>query len=217
MTELHFLSIILLSVSSSLDNFGVGISYGLRNVCIPMYLNLFIACVNSSGTLLAMLFGAGISGFMRPSTAGYAGAFLLIGAGSWIFLMELRKKETQKSSPPAPSGRAPIREGGMLTRVYSFIDDPFAAGFLCSGKVTMREAAILASALTLSNVSTGIAAGMLGYSLALTTAAAFIFNVLAISAGQRIGRFSRAGMIKDISGVTSGLLLVLIGLYEIAG
>jgi putative sporulation protein YtaF len=217
MMELQLLSIILLSVSSSLDNFGVGISYGLRNVCIPMYLNLFIACANSSGTLLAMLFGSRISGSLQPSAAGYVGAFLLIGAGSWIFLMELRKRGTQESSSPVPSERTPIRKGGMVTRVYSLIDDPFAAGFLCSGKVTIREASILASALTLSNISTGIAAGMLGYSLAITTTAAFAFNVLAISTGQKIGRFSRAGMIKEISGATSGLLLVLIGLYEIAG
>ncbi|HMK49172.1 MAG TPA: manganese efflux pump [Thermodesulfovibrionales bacterium] len=217
MTELHFLAIILLSISASLDNFGVGISYGLRNICVPGYLNLFIAFVNSSGTLLAMLFGTGMSRFVRPPAADYAGAFLLIGVGTWILIMELRKRGVQKSLPRAQSGGPGIREKGVISKIYSVIDDPFAAGFLCSGNVTMREGVVLASALTLSNFSTGMAAGMLGYSLALTTVSAFVFNVLGISTGQRIGRFSRAGIIKDISGITSGILLVLIGIYEAAG
>ena len=217
MHDLHLLAIILLSVSASLDNFGVGVSYGLRNICFPLYLNLFIAFVNSCGTFFSMLFGKGISDFLRPVRAGYIGAFLLVGIGLWIIVMELRNKESIKPLPAASSENQPVRRDTLFSRLYSFINDPFAAGVLCSGRVTMREGALLASALTLSNISTGLAAGMIGFSLSLTTAAAFIFNVLGISAGQTVGHYSGARVIRGVSGVASGLLLILIGLYETLG
>ena len=215
MNDLHLLSILLLAVSSSLDNFGVGVSYGMRNICIPLSLNLVIAFVNSCGTLFSMLFGKGLSGYLKPVTAGYIGAFLLIGIGLWIIVMEFLKKETERSSSPASSEKTSVRKKNLFSRISSFIDDPFAAGVLCSGQVTMKEGAILASALTLSNISTGIAAGMIGFNPALTTIAIFNCSVLAIAIGEKIGHYSGARVIKGITGIAAGLLLAFIGLYEI--
>lgn len=217
MKELHLLSIMLLAVSSSLDNFGVGVSYGLRKICIPFSLNLVIAVVNSCGTLFSMLFGKELSGFLQPSTASYLGASFLIGIGSWIIVTEFRKKEPERSPSTASSEKPSVRKKNVFSRISSLLDDPFAAGVLCSGRVTMKEGAILASVLTLSNISTGIAAGMIGFSPAITTAAVFICSVLAISTGEKIGHYSGARMIKGISGITAGLLLAFIGLYEILG
>ncbi|OGW37254.1 MAG: hypothetical protein A2Y97_02055 [Nitrospirae bacterium RBG_13_39_12] len=207
----------LLNFSSSLDNFGVGVSYGLRKICIPLSLNLFIAFLNSSGTFFSMLFGKEFTGFLRPDAAGYLGAFLLIGIGFSIIVIEFHKKEVGRSSSPAYSDKKSVSEKKLFSRVSSFIDDPFAAGILCSGKVKMKEGIILASALTLSNISTGIDAGMLRFSLILTTAAAFVFNVLVLYTGEKTGHYSGARIIKGISGITSGLLLIFIGLYETLG
>jgi len=214
MQDLHLFSILLIAVSSSLDNFGVGISYGLRRICFPFYLNLFIAFVNSCGTFFSMLFGTVVSHFLQPETAGNIGAALLIGIGLWVILMELRNKNPGEFMT---SVSQPNQGMSLLSRIYAFIDDPFARGVLCSGRVTMREGLLLASALTLSNISTGLAAGMIRISLPLMTAAAFVFNVLGIAAGQKLGRFSSARLIRGISGVMSGLLLVFFGLYEILG
>jgi putative sporulation protein YtaF len=217
MKELHLLSILLLTVSSSLDNFGVGVSYGLRNICIPLALNLFIAFVNSGGTFFSMLFGKELSGFLQPRTAGSIGAFILLCIGSWIVAMEFRSRRTERSVFQSSSEKTAARKKTVLSNIYSYINDPFAAGILCSGLVTMKEGVILASALTLSNISTGLAAGMMGFSLSLTTAAAFTFNVLALSAGQKTGHYAGAYMIKWFSGMAAGLLLIFIGLYETIG
>jgi putative Mn2+ efflux pump MntP len=67
------------------------------------------------------------------------------------------------------------------------------------------------------NISTGIAAGMIGFNPALTTGATFLFNFLTLYGGERIGHYSSARIIKGISGMTAGLLLSLIGLYEMFG
>jgi len=217
MNDLHILSIMLLNISASFDNYGVGVSYGLRKICIPLSLNLFIAFLNSSGTFFSMLFSKELTGFLKPATAGNIGAFILIGIGFSIIIMDLRKKKIERSPSPASSNNTSVRKKTLFPRIHSFIDDPFAAGIFCAGRVKKKEGVILASALTLSNISTGFAAGMLGFSLTLTTAAAFICNVLALYTGEKTGHYSSARMIKGISGITSGLLLIFIGLYETLG
>jgi putative sporulation protein YtaF len=217
MKELHLLSILLLAVSSSLDNLGTGVSYGLRNICIPLSLNLLIAISNSSGTLLSMLFGKVISGVLRPDTAGFLGALLLVAIGIWIFIAGVRKKVPGIASASGSPVKTPGLKKSFFAMLPAVLNDPFAAGILCSGKVRIKEGAILAAALTLSNISTGTGAGLIGFNPCLTAAAVFICSILAVSLGMNIGRHSSAIMIKGIAENASGLLLVFIGLYELAG
>jgi putative sporulation protein YtaF len=215
MNDLHLVSILLLAVSSSLDNLGTGVSYGLRNICIPLSLNLVIAIVNSGGTLFSMLFGKVISEVLRPNIAGLVGAVLLIAIGSWVFIAGIRKKGPETSSE-SPEGTHPSKKN-FFSMLSAALDDPFAAGILCTGKVRLKEGAILVAALTLSNISTGIGAGLIGFNPAITTAAVFLCSVLAISLGMNIGRHSSALMIKGIAEKASGLLLAFIGFYELVG
>ncbi len=49
MQMLHLATILLLSLSSNLDNIGVGVSYGIRKVNIPFTSNLLIAVVTRGG------------------------------------------------------------------------------------------------------------------------------------------------------------------------
>ncbi len=221
MNDLHLLSILLLAVSSSLDNLGTGVSYGLRNICIPLSMNLLIAIFNSSGTLLAMLFGKVISGVLRPNTAVIVGALLLIAIGIGIFIAGVRKKAPEIAYPPGSPEispeKTPAHKNSFFSMLSAVLNDPFAAGILCSGKVRIKEGAILAAALTLSNISTGTGAGLIGFNPGLTTAAVFLCSILAVSLGMKIGHYSSAIMIKGIAEKASGLLLVLIGFYELAG
>ena len=213
MSDLHLLSILLFAVSTSLDNFGTGVSYGLRKICIPFSLNLVIAISNSSGTLLTMLFGKVISKVLRPDIATLIGALMLIAIGIWIFITGVRKK-----GPTAPAPGPPEEtKKNFFAMLFAVLNDPFAAGILCSGKVKLKEGAILAAALTLSNISTGIGAGLIGFNPATTTAAVFVCSVLAVSIGMNIGRYSGALMIKGLAEKAAGLLLVFIGFYELAG
>jgi len=217
MNDLHLLSILLLAVSSSLDNLGTGVSYGLRNVCIPLSLNLVIAVANSGGTLFSMLFGKVVSDVLRPDIAGLVGAILLIAIGSWIIIAGVRKKGSETAVAPHPPEEKPVPKKDIFSMLLAVLDDPYAAGIFCSGKVKLKEGAILAAALTLSNISTGLGAGLIGFNPWLTTAAVFVCSVLAISLGMNIGGHSSALMIKGLAEKASGLLLVFIGVYELAG
>lgn len=214
MKELHLLSILLFAVSTSLDNFGVGVSYGLRNICVPLSVNVLVAFFNSCGTLISMLSGKGLLRFLNPSTADYIGASLLVGIGSLIIIAEFYKK---RAPTPPPAEEPARRRKTFFFRVFAILEDPFAAGVICLDHITLKESFVLATALTLTNISTGIGGGMIGFSAALTTAAVFACSLLAVSAGVRLGHYSGAVTIKGFSGTASGLLLVFIGLYEMLG
>lgn len=216
MKEIQIIPILLLAVSSSLDNFGTGISYGLRRICFPRALNLFIALLNSTGTLVAMLFGTLVSGFLGARLANTLGAAFLIAVGLSIFIGELpkvRKERRFVSEGPRPS----LAGRSFISRIFSIIEDPFAAGLFCTGKVVVREGVLLAAALTLSNLATGVGAGMIGLNPLVTGAAVFLFSILAISTGLKIGNYSGWIMMRGFSGLLAGLLLVIMGIYELTG
>ena len=217
MSDLHLLSILLFAISTSLDNLGTGVSYGLRKICIPFSLNLVIAISNSGGNLVTMLFGRVLSDVMRPHIAGLIGALMLSAIGVWIFITGFRKKGRETALTPGPPEETSPPKRTIFATLFAALDDPFAAGILCTGKVKLKEGAILAAALTLSNISTGIGAGLIGFNPAITTAAVFVCSVLAISLGMKIGGRSGALMIKGLAEKAAGLLLVFIGVYELAG
>jgi hypothetical protein len=80
MNDLHLLSILLLAVSSSMDNLGTGVSYGLRNICIPLSLNLIIALFNRAGGLMEP--GHYIAGRSIKRQSANTGDVILYGTDS---------------------------------------------------------------------------------------------------------------------------------------
>src|SRR5699024_4335916 len=78
-------------VAVSLDGFGVGMTYGMRKIRIP--LSGFIIIVSCSGliVLLSMTIGHFITRFIPPTITGNIGSFILIGLGSFVLLSILRQ------------------------------------------------------------------------------------------------------------------------------
>ena len=187
MEKLHLLITLLLALSSNLDNLVVSISYGTRKINIPFASNLLIAVITGSATLAAMLAGKFISGLIHPWYANYIGAMLIVFSGIRIFINEtLRTCEYD----------APIK----------YIDS--------RGTISLKDGFLLGLALTVNNLANGIGAGMTGLSHILTPLFVAAFSLISIWLGLKIGYncFSRLPVI--LAGPASGLLLILIGLFE---
>ena len=180
-------------------------------------MNLLVAILNSSGTFFSMLFGKVILEILRPNTAGLLGALLLISIGIRIFIAGVRKKRPEMPFAPGLPEATSAFKKAFSPSLFAVLNDPFAAGIFCDGKVRIKEGVILAAALTLTNISTGMGAGLMGFNPPLTTAAVFVCSILAISLGLSIGRYSSAVILKGIAEKASGLLLIFIGFYELAG
>ena len=211
---LHLATILLLSLSSNLDNIGVGVSYGVRKINIPFTSNLLIAIVTSCGTLLSVLLGQSIYLFISPETAALLGGGIIIAAGIWVIFQE---KVMHRGQEPQEETRL-VAETGLprfgFRQLVSILDNPIIADWDFSGHIDLREAIALSLGLTINNIPNGVGAGMLGLSPILLTISVFWFSIMTVWIGISGGQFGFHRLGK-LTGVVSGLILIFVGVYEI--
>ena len=214
MPALHLVAILLLAVSSNLDNVGVGISYGIRKINIPITSNLLIAIITSCGTFLSILLGGQIYHFVSEAMAGLLGGGIIILAGIWVIFQE---KVMHWGREPQEKNQL-ITETGLsrfgFRQIVMILNNPIIADWDFSGHIDLREATALAFGLTLNNIPNGVGAGMLGFSLAITTSAVFLLSIMTIWIGIYFGQLGIRWLGKS-AGLLSGLILILLGVYEI--
>ncbi len=214
MQTLHLATILLLSLSSNLDNIGVGVSYGVRKVNIPFTSNLLIAIITSSGTFLSILLGQSIYLFISPEIAGLLWGSIIIAAGIWVIFQE---KVMRRGKGPEEEKQI-VAETGLsrfgFRHVVSILNNPIIADWDLSGHIDLKEATALALGLTLNNIPNGVGAGMLGLSPILTTISVFFFSIITIWIGIS-GGLVGSHRLGKLTGVISGLILIFVGVYEI--
>jgi putative sporulation protein YtaF len=214
MQTLHLVTILLLSLSSNLDNIGVGVSYGVRKINITFTSNLLIALITSSGTFLSILLGQGIYLFISAEMAGLLGGSIIIAAGIWVIFQE---KAMHRGKEPQEEKQL-VAETGLsrfgFRQIVSILNNPVIADWDFSGHIDLKEATALALGLTINNIPNGVGAGMLGLSLILTTISVLFFSIITIWIGISSGHFGFHRLGKS-TGVISGLILIFIGVCQI--
>jgi putative Mn2+ efflux pump MntP len=90
MYGLHLLSVLLPVSSSPADNVAVGIAFGIKRTNIPLTANLVIAALSGIGTLVSMLAGKTIAGYLEPKAATLLGGLSIIATGIWVTIQEMR-------------------------------------------------------------------------------------------------------------------------------
>ncbi len=210
----RLLTILLIVISSNLDNIGVGIAYGIRKINIPFTSNLLIAVITSAGTFLSILLGHTIYHFLSPKTATLLGGGIIIAAGVWVIFQE----KIMHMGKEAKEEKQPIVEPHSSKYGFSYLvkilDNPIIADWDFSGHIDLKEATALALGLTFNNIPNGVGAGMLGLNATIMTSAVFLCSIITIWIGISGGQlgFRRFG---SSAGVISGLILIFVGCYEI--
>lgn len=92
MTIVALITILLLSLSSSIDNFGVGLSYGIRNIRIGFLANFIIAIIAFIFSEMGILFGQYISKVFPGTLSDVIGTLFLFVIGLRIILMTIPQK-----------------------------------------------------------------------------------------------------------------------------
>jgi putative sporulation protein YtaF len=214
MQNLHLVTILLLSLSSNLDNVGVGASYGVRKINIPFASNLLIALVTSGGTLLSILLGQGIYLFISDKMAGCLGGGIIIAAGIWV-LFQQKIVHRGKERPQARQRAGQTgRPGFGFRQIVAVLNNPIIGDGDFSGHVGLREAAALALGLTINNIPNGIGAGMLGCGAVLMTGSVFLLSIMTVWIGITGGHLGFKWLGRS-AGAISGLILIAVGLCEI--
>ncbi|MGK9250567.1 MntP/YtaF family protein [Paenibacillus humicus] len=228
------LPLLLLSFAVSVDGFGVGVTYGLRRIRIPMLSVLIITGCSGIVILLAMKVGAWLSGFVSPEGAKLIGAAILMLIGSYTLVQQLRRGKEDDAKPDPGSARdhpnpaampeggsneaAPLPPAAVLTfeikklgLVIQILKTPQAADIDSSGSISPGEALLLGSALSLDAFGAGLGAAMVGLVPWVTACCIMLASGLFLVGGLRFGfRFSGVNRMKALS-FLPGVLLLLIG------
>lgn len=205
------------AVSSSLDNLGVGISYGIRGIRINYLSNLIIAVICFILSMTGIISGQWLAKVLPGVLPVLIGALLLFIVGTRIILLAVPRKQ-QEASQYREENKEAV-SGGALGEI---LKNPETVDKDKSGSIGYVEAAVLGVALAANAITNGIGAGLMGLSplaISLTAAIGSYFTVwLGVFLGQkmsaiRIGSFT----VGQFSTVLSGFIIILIACNSFFG
>lgn len=75
------LPVILLSISLSLDAFFVGLSYGIRQIGIPIFSKMILFCISFGCAFVSITAGSSMAGWVPESWSRAIGAGILLLMG----------------------------------------------------------------------------------------------------------------------------------------
>lgn len=232
----HLMSLVVLAFAVSLDGFGVGVTYGLRKIRIPMVSVLIIACCSGFIIWLSMQAGGWLSGYISEAAAGLIGAIILIGIGCWALYQLTRSKTDDGESEActgegegkmAPEGAA-LSSGAALETaqllklelkrlglVIQILRTPQAADVDRSGIISASEAVMLGVALSLDAFGAGLGAGLLGLPALLTSIIIAAASAIFLVTGTQLGlRFAAKRGMQALS-YLPGILLIMMGIMKL--
>lgn len=209
---MELLAMMVFALAVSADGFGVGIAYGVRNITIP-FLSLTVICLASMLVVsLSMLLGQGIACYMSPGTASWLGAVILMGMGAWVLLQAFRSEGTTEDDGDVTIFSFRIRPLGIIVQI---LREPARADFDCSGEISTREAFFLGIALAMDALAAGMGVAMAGYSIVMTALLVGAAKFILVNSGVWLGKRVSSGIVRQLSTVAAGAILVCLGLVEI--
>ncbi|SEB80638.1 sporulation membrane protein YtaF [Paenibacillus sp. GP183] len=227
---LPMVSLILLAFAVSLDGFGVGVMYGLRQIRIPLLsVGIISLC---SGVIIfgSMQIGLLLSSWIHPAAASKVGATILIGIGLWALFQLLHSNkhvdsessaaeaiaseaDSLLSAPKSPTNILYI-ELKRFGLVIQILKTPAAADVDRSGNISASEATLLGIALSLDAFGAGIGAALIGLAPVLTALVITLSSGLFIAIGLRMGlRFAGTMWMRKLS-ILPGCVLILMGILK---
>ncbi|WP_338653557.1 sporulation membrane protein YtaF [Lysinibacillus sp. Y5S-8] len=198
-----WLIILAFTLSSSIDNLGVGLSYGIRKIHVRFGKNLLIAIICFLMSMGGITFGVWLSTILPGMLPVIFGALLLFIIGIRIILLaKPRKNEPSKEVLQPKNGQ-------------SIFKNPEEADFNKSDEIGWGESILLGIALSANALTNGVGAGLLGLSPVVISLTAAIGSFITVWAGVKLGRKVADVQISSFTigqfgTVISGLLMLLL-------
>lgn len=206
---LFYTGLLFLVIAVSLDGFGVGITYGMRKISVPLFGLCIIMLCSGVVVLLSMTIGNILHAFISPGIAQIIGGciLMLLGCFSLMNIIRFRrnKEETDKDVDPA----------GKINQVKSILTAPAKADLDSSGAISAGEALLLGIALAMDAFGAGLAAAIIGYSPVLTAVLIAFMSGLFVFCGMKLGlALSHNKHMKKMTFIPPFLLIAL-GIYNL--
>lgn len=208
---MHIISALLLGLAANLDNFGVGVSYGVQKIRIPFLSNFLIALLSGIVTFISVLAGHLLSQYIM--VANMLGALMIVAIGFWVAV----HKSTSDNNLPAavPAMKTYSVAVKPLSCIIQITKNPSFADLDANGFISSKEAMALGLTLSFNCIATGVGAGLTGLDPLPLSISVFLFSIVTISSGYWTGWKTASNRLERWSQAFAGVLLILIGIYEL--
>ena len=187
---MHWITIILIGIAANLDNLGIGLAYGVKQVNIPILSNAVIEIMSMIVTYVAVTAGSTVVEYISPHTANLLGSLLLCVIGIWTLMSNNFSNQRIAGNPEL------------------FDEDKNLV-------ISTREAMALGFVLSANCLAGGIAIGANGISALWTVISIGVFSFITVGVGSRCGSLLAKTFIGKHSTAISGWLLIMIGIFEV--
>lgn len=172
---MKWLIILAFTFSSSIDNLGVGLSYGVRKINVAFGKNLLIAIICFLMSMGGITFGVWLSTILPGMLPVIIGALLLFIIGIRIILLAKPQNEMDSNNEMQPKN------------VQVILRNPEEAHFKKSGEIGWGESVLLGVALSANALTNGVGAGLLGLSPLIISITAAIGSFITVWMGVKLG------------------------------
>lgn len=210
-----FITYFILALSVSIDSFGIGITYGIRNTKIFRTAKIILFAISIFVTSLSINLGACLSNVFSETFTKWIGACFLILMGLWIIYQALNTKknegeETLNNTSSPTIYKFMIRFLGITIQI---IRNPISSDLDNSKDIDWKESIYLGICLSIDSLCIGICSSMIGYGSFLFPILVASFQLIFLSVGRILGNkiFSISNIPENIWSTLSGVLLICIG------
>jgi putative sporulation protein YtaF len=209
---MKLIGIILFAVALNIDALSIGLSYGLRNIRIPLVSLLILSAISMITISLSMCTGQLLSMFIPFVFAQLLGGSILIILGMLAIFECIRENEQLDSTVPALMQN---KERNFLKIPFKLIQKPELADMDHSGTVIGWEAFLLGMTLALDSCGAGVAISLQGFSVPLTALFVGLGQIIFTYSGIAFGKtFSTGNWGRPIK-IIAGGILIIIGLLRV--
>ncbi len=209
------ISSILFALSASLDALLVGISYGIRGICIRLWQNLLVSLITLFGTCLSIGFGTLLLPVLPGSVASCIGSAVVILLGLYYmtktFFVRLQQYYLIKNQVCAELQKNSV-EDVVFTPLKTNVNDLPSRS---DSPKFIKEILLMGTALSLNNIGIGFGASIAGLSFLSTSIATLFFSVLFLFLGNKLGQSRFLSFADRFSEPLSGALLILLGVCQL--
>src|SRR5699024_2088708 len=150
---LFYMNLISIVLAVSLDGFGVGITYGIRNIKITSPALLIIMCCSGTVVLLSMSLGHFIRSIISPTLTDMLGGIIFILLGVFVLTSHIKQKL-----------KITFFNQHLFSRFTSILSQPIKADKDSSGIISGGEAFFLGIALAMDGFGAGFDSATIEYS-----------------------------------------------------
>jgi putative sporulation protein YtaF len=212
-------SVVLLAVSLSLDAFGVGLSYGVRKIKIPIFSKIIICFFSIFYAGISLICGKYLASFLPQNISKVIGITILLVMGTLIIIQSLIKKDNQQYSlysyinEEKTLAKIAIKSLGITVKV---IKNPVEGDIDKSGKIEFTESVLLGLALSVDAIGVTLGVSLAGFYSVFIPFAAGIFQFAFLFAGTYLGeKFALIEKVnKKAMAILPGLLLLALALIN---